>query len=109
VANAQKEGGKYWENKTYKAKLNLDGSRMKKGIGYQLIYAPVVKWSSIRLTMLLTIINEWTSAQLDYVHAYPQAPIEKDVYMNVPVGIDITEGAREDFALKMIRNIYGQK
>jgi len=29
--------------------------------------------------------------------------------MKVPVGINITEGAKEDFALKMIRNIYGQK
>ena len=89
--------------------MNLDGSRMKKGIDYQLTYAPVLKWSSTRLTMLLTIINEWKSVQLDYVHAYPQAPIEKEMYMKVPVGIDITEGAKEDFALKMFRNIYGQK
>ena len=71
MANAQKEEGKYWEKK-YKARLNLDGSRMKKGIDYQLTYAHVVKWSSIRLTMLLTIINEWKSVQLDYLHAYPK-------------------------------------
>jgi len=31
--------------KKYKAKLNLDGSRMQKGIDYQHTYAPVVKWS----------------------------------------------------------------
>jgi len=29
--------------------------------------------------------------------------------MKIPVGINITEGAKEDFALKMIRNICGQK
>jgi len=29
--------------------------------------------------------------------------------MKIPIGINITEGAREDFVLKMIRNIYGQK
>ena len=89
--------------------MNLDGSRMQKGIDYQLTYAPVVKWSSIRLTVLLTILNGWKSIQLDYVHAYPQAPIEKEMYMKVTVGFNITEGAKEDFALKMIRNIYGQK
>jgi len=80
--------------KKYKAKLNLYGSRMKKGIDYQLTYAPVLKWSSIRLTMLLTIINELKSVQLDYVHAYPHAPIEKEMYMKVPEGIDITEGGK---------------
>jgi len=63
--------------KKYKARLNLDGSRMKKGIDYQLTYAPVVRWSSIRLTLLLSILNEWKTIKIDYVHAYPQAPIEK--------------------------------
>jgi len=51
--------------KKYKARLNLDGSRMQKGIDYQLTYAPVVRWSSIRLTMLLSILNGWKIVQLD--------------------------------------------
>ena len=29
--------------KNYKARLNLDGSRMKRGIDYELTYAPVVR------------------------------------------------------------------
>ena len=82
---------------------------MKKSIGYQLTYAPVVLWSSIRITLLLSILNEWNSVQLDYVHAYPEAPIEKEMYMKIPVGINIAKGEKEGFMLKMIRNIYGQK
>ena len=57
--------------KKHKARLNLDGSRMKKGIDYQLTYVPVVRWSSIRLTLLLSILNDWKTIKIDYVHAYP--------------------------------------
>ena len=65
---------------------------MKKSIGYQLTYVPVVQWSSIRITLLLSILNEWKTVQLDYVHAYTEALIEKEVYMKIPVGINIAEG-----------------
>jgi len=50
--------------KKYKARLNLDGSRMKKGIDYQLTYAPVVRWSSIRLTLFLSILNDWKTIKI---------------------------------------------
>ena len=44
--------------KKYKAHMNLNGSRMKKGIDYDLTYAPVVRWSSIRLTLILSLLND---------------------------------------------------
>ena len=95
--------------KKYKARMNLDGSRMKKGIDYDLTYAPVVRWSSIRLTLILSLLNDWHTVQLDYVHAFPQAPIEKEMFMKIPAGIQIKEGNNKDYVLKMHRNIYGQR
>ena len=94
--------------KKYKARMNLDGSRMKKGIDYELTYAPVVRWSSIKLALILSILNKWHTVQLDYVHAFPQAPVEK-VYMKIPAGIQLVDGNNKDFCLKMHRNIYGQR
>jgi len=32
-----------------------------------------------------------------YFNAYPQAPIEKEMYIKIPAGINITEGARVVF------------
>ena len=46
---------------------------------------------------------------MDYVHAFPQAPVEKEIYIKIPAEIQITEGRNEDYVLKMHRNIYGQK
>ena len=95
--------------KKYKARMNLDGSRMKKGIDYELTYAPVVRWSSIRLALILSILNDWHTVQLDYVHAFPQAPVEKEIHMKIPAGIQLVDGNNKDFCLKMHRNIYGQR
>ena len=47
--------------------------------------------------------------QLDYVQSFPQAPIEKDLYLKVPAGFQLEDGDNNDYALKLQRNIYGQK
>ncbi len=41
--------------------------------------------------------------------AYPQAPIECDMYMELPEGIQVSEGDSKDYVLKLLKNIYGQK
>ncbi len=41
--------------------------------------------------------------------AYPQAPIEMDMYMELPTGIHTKHGNSKDQVLKLLANIYGQK
>ncbi len=41
--------------------------------------------------------------------AYPQAPIECDMYMELPQGIRTSEGESKDHVLKLLKNINGQK
>jgi hypothetical protein len=41
--------------------------------------------------------------------AYPQAPIEMDMYMELPTGIHTKHGNPRDHVLKLLTNIYGQK
>ena len=45
------------EVKKYKARLNIDGSKMRPGVHYDLTYAPVASWTSVRLLMALTTLN----------------------------------------------------
>jgi hypothetical protein len=97
------------EVKKYKARLNIDGSHMKKGIHYDETYALVVKWNSLRLILTLSALHGWHTKKLDYVLAYPQAPVEKPLYMKIPKGFSIDEGNTDDYVLKVLRNIYGQK
>ena len=95
--------------KKWKARLNIDGSRMKHGVHYDQTYAPVASWKSIRLLLMLTIRNGWYSKQLDYVLAFPQAPVEKEIYMKIPKGFEINGAKSGEYVLKLHKNVYGQK
>jgi Reverse transcriptase (RNA-dependent DNA polymerase) len=96
--------------KKYKARLNIDGSRMKKGEHYDMTYSPVASWNSVRMLLTMTALHGWHTKQIDFVQAFAQAPIEKTLYMRVPVGMEIDDGSNpKDYVLKMHRNIYGQK
>ena len=98
------------EIKKYKARLNIDGSKMKKGIHYNQTYAPVASWTSIRILLTLAAAMGWHTKQIDYVLAFPQAPVEKEIYMRIPKGFEM-EGVKDkdEYVLKLHRNVYGQK
>ena len=95
--------------KNYKARLNIDGSKMIKGIHYNETYAQVASWNSIRTMLALTAAYGWHTQQIDYVLAFPQAPVEKEIYMKVPKGFVITGKNPNDYVLKLNQNVYGQK
>ena len=95
--------------KKYKARLNVDGSKMIYGQHYNQTYAPVAAWSTVRLILTLALTLNWHTTQLDYVQAYPQAPVERELYMQIPVGINLKEGNRKTHVLQLHKNVYGQK
>jgi hypothetical protein len=99
----------------YKARMNVVGSKMIKGLHYEETYAPVVQWAKIRFFMTMAILNNWHTRQLDFGLAYTQADIERDLYMKLPPsGFTIpekvlTDQDREEYVLKLEKNLYGQK
>jgi hypothetical protein len=95
--------------KSHKARLNLHGGKQIYGMNYYETYAPVVTWFAIRLVIIFGIMFCWALRQVYFVMAYPQAPIEEDIYMEVPQGIDTATGNSKDIVLKLLKNIYGQK
>ena len=97
------------EIKKYKARLNLHGGKQVYGMNYYETYAPVVTWFAIRLLIVIGILFGWALRQVDFIMAYPQAPIECDMYMELPQGIRTSEGDSKDYVLKLLKNIYGQK
>jgi len=58
----------------------------------------------------MTTAHNWHTKQLDYVLAFPHAPIEKDLYMEVPRGL-ILEGVNNpiDPVLRLHKNVHGTK
>jgi hypothetical protein len=93
----------------HKARLNLHGGKQEFGMSYYETYAPVVTWFAIRLLIVFGILFNWALCQVDFVMAYPQAPIKMDMYMELPMGIQTKHGNSKDHVLKLLANIYGQK
>jgi Reverse transcriptase (RNA-dependent DNA polymerase) len=92
----------------WKARLNIDGGKQIFGLDYWETYAPVTSWAAIRTILILSIINQWQIRQIDFVQAYPQDPIQQEMFMEIPKGFIVGKD-RNSHALKLLRNIYGQK
>ena len=107
----RKREAKSGKIKKYKARLNIDGSRMRYGEHYHETYSPVVSWNSMRMLLTLTTIHGWHTKQIDCVQAFAQAPVERTLYMSrIPAGVVLDDGADvKDQVLKIHRNIYGKE
>jgi hypothetical protein len=95
--------------KKYKARLNIDRFRMKQGVHYDQTYAPVASWKSIRTLLIMSILHRWHTKQIDDVLAFPQAPVEREIFMQISRGFVVEGGNTKDFVLQLHRNVYGQK
>jgi hypothetical protein len=69
------------------------------------------QWHPGILSAYCSLWRQYTDGtrKLDYVLAFPQAPVEKELYMRIPKGFDVDEGNTQDYVLKLHRNVYGQK
>ena len=97
------------EIKKHKAGLNIGGSRMVKYRDYDLTYAPVASWATIKLLLALTLIHDWHTVQLDYILVFTQALVEHELYMKIPKGFEVESGRNTDYCSKLEKNTYGQK
>ena len=95
----------------WKARLNLDGSKMIEGVHYDQTYSPLASWGIIRLALVLAAINGWHSKQIDFVQAFPQSPVERDnIYMKIPKGFELPNGMDpREYVLHIKKNVYGGK
>ena len=93
----------------HKARLNVHGGQQEMGVNYWETYAPVVTWAAIRMVLILVIIHQWHTVQIDFILAYPQAEVECDIYMQIPKGFEIEGKTRLTHVIQLIKNLYGQK
>ena len=83
----------------YKARLNVHGGQQEY----------VVNWFLVRLLLVLTLLLNWHTRQIDFVLAYSQAPIKCDLFMKMPRGIVVPGYDPKQYCLRLVKNIYGQK
>ena len=93
----------------HKARLCAHGGLKKWGINYWETYAPVVNWISVRTLLAITKIHKLRSRSIAFVIVFPQANLDVNVYMELPIGLDAPNGGKRDYVLKLNKYIYGLK
>ena len=100
----------------WKARLCAGGHKSIDQVDYWGTYSPVVSWSSVRLMLVIAMINNWHMQSIDFVLAFPQAPVKTDIYLTpprVPPNFTIADLPKKQDrhlnAYKLLKNLYGLK
>lgn len=107
-----------WSMIKRKARLCPHGGLQKEGINFWKTYAPVVSWRTVHLTLVLSLLSGLKSRQVDYVLAYTQAPLDCELFTNIPPGYAVinnsikfststTRSQSYGHVLNINKNVYG--
>jgi hypothetical protein len=69
-----------------KARFCVRGDMQREGVDVFETFAPVVAWTTIRLLLILSVILDLETTQVDYTSAFCQAPMDHDVFVALPKG-----------------------
>ena len=89
----------------YKARLVAKGFNQQYGIDYQDTFAPVMKYKSLRIILVISLSCNAHIEQLDVKTAFLNARVKEDIYVSIPEGMNIDD----QHVLKLNRALYGIK
>jgi transposase InsO family protein len=92
----------------YKARLVVGGHRQLAG-EFGELFAPVVKYTSIRMVLSLTSELGWELEQMDVDTAFLYAPLEEEVYMRLPEGYEKLDQDGKPLVARLLKSLYGLK
>ena len=95
----------------FKARLVAQGFTQVYGIDYAETYAPVARYTSIRLIIALAAHYDWELHQMDVKTAYLNGELDKPIYMRAPEGLDLIDqpACPADRVCLLIKSLYGLK
>jgi hypothetical protein len=91
----------------YKARLVAKGYAQIHNVDYTEMFAPVVKFNSIRTLLALAAHHDLDVHQMDVKAAYLNGDLEEEIYMSQPEGI--VERKNEQKVCRLNKSIYGLK
>lgn len=91
----------------YKARVVARGNEQREGLDYEETFAPVVRWSTVRLIVALATANGWPIHHMDVVTAFLNSTLKETIFMRQPPGFVMS--GQENLVCKLRKSIYGLK
>jgi len=92
-----------------KARLVAKGYTQIHGIDFTETFAPVAKFTVIRLLLALARKYRWKVKLVDIGNAYLNAPIEEEIYMELPEGFKKVGKNGKPIVVRLRKALYGLK
>ncbi|MBW0529554.1 hypothetical protein O181_069269 [Austropuccinia psidii MF-1] len=100
--------GTTWVFKTkqdeHKARLCAQGFSQVRGVDFSKTFAPTGQLNSLRTLISFAASKKLKFEQLDIKSAFLNAPLEENVFLSIPQGLDLD---RQTLCLKLKKAIYG--
>ena len=91
----------------YKARFVARGFSRKEGIDYEETFAPVARYTSIRLVLALDAVMKSKIHQMDVKTTFLNGAVEEEVYVDQPLIFETYD--RETHVCKLKKDLYGLK
>ena len=96
-------------SRRYKARLVVRGFEQREGIDFEETFAPVAKFTTVRIMVALATHFDWEVEQMDIKTAFLYPEIEEEVYIKMPEGYKLfypkDQNAKE--IARLIKTLYG--
>ena len=97
-------------NLTYKARLVIRGFKDRREYELRETYAPVSRLPLIRAVLAIANKYDFEIYQMDVKAAFLNGDLEdKDIFMEIPEGVETEPGEKDRKMLKIIKALYGLK
>ena len=92
----------------HKARLVARGFSQRPGIDYFETFAPVAKFTTLRILLMLAAAADWEIHQMDVKTAFLCGDLDEEIYMEVPEGVAVDTN-NKDIVCKLQKSLYGLK
>ncbi|KAL3687453.1 hypothetical protein R1sor_013762 [Riccia sorocarpa] len=88
----------------FKARLVARGFQQICGLDYQETFAPVIKWTTLRLIISLVARHSWPLSHLDVRTAFLHGELQDEVYLTLPPGFKTSS---PHIVFRLCKALYG--